>query len=50
MYSTDGIIWNKVEPEEAIKGDIIEEKSLDCGYVLMDETTDPTYLGEFNTL
>ena len=43
MYSTDGIIWNKVEPEDAIKGDIIEEKSLDCGYVLTDETTKPIY-------
>ena len=32
MYSNNGATWTKVIPEDAIKGDLIEEKSCDCGY------------------
>ena len=32
MYSNNGATWTKVIPEDAIKGDLIEENSCDCGY------------------
>lgn len=50
MSSRDGVNWVKVEPEDAIKGRVIEEKSVECGYVLMDETTEPKYLNYQNNI